>query len=104
MQELSQVDWTPVYHCQDVDQAEITFTRLFQAVINIHAPWIQFQQRKAYVPWLTEETKLLMKQRNEWKGIAKQLAINNPGVLAGDDQVNAWDQYKHFRNKINNRK
>ena len=61
--ELSKVDWSPVYMCQDVDQAEVTFTRLFQSVINVHAPWVQYQQRKNFVPWLTKETKLLIKQR-----------------------------------------
>ena len=102
--ELSKIDWAPVYSCQDVDQAEITFTRLFQAVVNVHAPWVQYQQRKRYVPWLTDETKHLMKQRDDWKAVAKQHALENPGEDAGEEQINAWEQYKKFRNRINNRK
>ena len=43
LSDLSEVDWRPVYTCQDVDQAVTTFTRLYQSVLDDHAPWIQFQ-------------------------------------------------------------
>ena len=102
--DLSKIDWSPVYSCQDVDQAEATFTRLFQSVINSHAPWVQYQQRKHYVPWLTKETKLLMQQRDSWKQVHLHHALNNLGQTAGDDQIHAWKEYKRFRNIINNRK
>ena len=32
LNDLSEVDWSPVYSCQDVDLAEATFTRLFLSV------------------------------------------------------------------------
>ena len=104
LSDMSKVDWSSVYACQDVDEAETTFTRLFQSVLNVHAPWVQFQQRKGYAPWLTEETKLLIKQREAWKKAAVQMALDNPGEAASEDQINAWKQFKKLRNTINNKK
>ena len=37
--DLSKVDWTEVYTCQDLDVAVDTFTRNFREVLNPHAPW-----------------------------------------------------------------
>ena len=104
MADLSKVEWTPVYSCHEVDEAETTFTRIFQSILNVHAPWIIYQPRKNFVPWLTEETKLLIKQREEWKGAATRLALENPERPANREQVEAWNNYKKIRNRINNRK
>ena len=54
--------------------------------------------------WLTEETKVLMKQRDEWKDVAKSFAVENAGRPANEDQISAWNKYKKLRNTINNRK
>ena len=45
----------------DLDMAVYIFTEKFKFVLNHHAPWIIFQLRKNYSPWLTKETKDLMK-------------------------------------------
>ena len=45
-----------------------------------------------------------MKQRDMWKQRAKDLALLGPNIEASPEQVEAWSQYKSFRNKINNRK
>ena len=47
--DLSKVDLSPVYSCHEVDDAETTFTSIFQSILNIHAPWIVYQQRKRFV-------------------------------------------------------
>ena len=44
-----------------------------------------------------------MVQRDLWKQRAKDLALVSPGV-ACPAQINAWNEYKLFRNQINNRK
>ena len=54
--------------------------------------------------WLTEETKVLMKQRDEWKDAAKSFAVENAGRPVSEDQISAWNKYKKLRNTINNRK
>ena len=100
--DLSSINWDEVYRCQGVDQAESTFTRLFQSVLDAHAPWINFQQRKNFAPWLTGKTKELMKHRDEWKLAAQNAAIENATDTATETEVHAWEQYKKLRNKINN--
>ena len=78
------------------------FARKFRYILNVHAPWVKIQQRKTFSPWITEETKELMKQRDLWKQKAKDLAIISP--IACPVQIAAWNEYKLFRNQINNRK
>ena len=74
----------------------------FKFILNIHAPWGRVQQRKRFSPWLTEETKNLIKLRDQWKKVAKDLAVSNP--YSCQALVDAWGQYKKYRNQINNRK
>ena len=104
LEDLGKVDWADVYSCQDVDHAAAALTRKLCHVLNIHAPWIQFQQRKSFLPWLTLETKELMIQRDVWKQRAKYIALISQNPEASPEQVEAWAEYKKFRNKINNRK
>ena len=52
---------------QDVDDAVAVFSHLYLTVLDVHAPWVKFQKRKNYVPWLSEKTKLLIKERDRLK-------------------------------------
>ena len=101
--DLAKVNWSPVYGCLDVDSAVNTFTAIFSGILDIHAPWIKFQKRKQFTPWITNETKELIKQRDMWKKTAMELAKQSPS-RHDDEQSNAWLQYKKYRNKINNKK
>ena len=67
LKDLSNIDWTPVYMMQDVDDAVAVFSHLYLTVLDVHAPWVKFQKRKNYVPWLSEKTKLLIKERDRLK-------------------------------------
>ena len=100
LHDIAGVDWTEVYHCKDVDSAAAVFTRKFVQVLNGHAPWILYQQRKHYSPWLTEETQKLMKERDEFKKQAEYLASAGESRSAAE----AWVSFKKVRNKVNNRK
>ena len=77
LHELGCVDWTGVLTCVDLDIAVSLFTTKFKNVLNNHAPWVVFQTRKKYSPWLTKQTFELMNERDKWKNRAKELAINN---------------------------
>ena len=101
LQDLGDVDWTDVLTSCDLDTAVDLFTEKFKSVLNKHAPWIIFQLRKSYCPWLTEEIIELMKIRDSWKAKAKELAAANPDRVT-EEQKAAWGEYKRFRNKINN--
>ena len=96
--DLQKVDWTDVYIAKDVDDALDRFTFKFRTVLNLHAPWITFQQRKKFVPWLTDDTKNLMKERDDLKAAAMNLAKE------GKETREVWDQFKKVRNKVNNRR
>ena len=42
LEDLSAIDWTDVYTCEDLDRAVDIFTWKFRAVLNHHAPWMIF--------------------------------------------------------------
>ena len=98
LQDVANLDWCDLYNCNDVDMAAEIFTNKFRFVLNIHAPWIKFQQKQHYKPWITQDTKLLMKTRDYWKQVAKDLPPHS------SEQIHAWQEFKKFRNKVNNRK
>ena len=102
LRDVADIDWAEVYECEDVDLAAETFTTKFRLTLNKHAPWVKVQQRKRFSPWLTEETKNLMKLRDQWKKTAKDLAGSTNSTCQA--QADAWNQYRKFRNQINNRK
>ena len=105
LEDLSLVDWTDVLCCPDLDLATEIFTRKFKSVLDVHAPWIKYQQRKFFCPWLTEETKQLMNQRDNLKEKAKELAIRDISCnTVSEEQKEAWAEFKQLRNKINNTK
>ena len=103
MLDLGAVDWTDVLTSYDLDTAVDLFTEQFKFVVNKHAPWIIFQLGKCYCPWLTDETMELMKQRDSWKAMSKELDTVSPDC-ANEEQKAAWGEYKILRNKINNMK
>ena len=102
LNDVRNTDWSDVFACTEVDMATECFTRKFRYLLNLHAPWARVQQRKNFAPWLTSETKELMKKRDIWKEKAKNLARHSSEV--GPDQVAAWAEYKKYRNKVNNKK
>ena len=53
-----------VTSCDSIEEASLTFENQFGAILNYHAPLRTIQMRKNYCPFLTEETKLLIEERN----------------------------------------
>ena len=51
----------------DIDEAAEKFKNIFVEVLDKHAPLKVIQVRKNYVPYLSEETKILMKERDTLK-------------------------------------
>ena len=100
LSDLENIDWSDVLCCDDLDLATDIFTRKLRYTLNIHAPWVIFQQRKFFIPWLTEETKQLMVERDRCKEVAKNLALRDQGGGVSDEQRSAWVIYKQFRNRV----
>ena len=88
LSDLREVDWSEVYLCKDVDEATDTLTNKFKFVIDQHAPWVIFQQRKKYAPWLTNQTIQLMKTRDDLKKAAVDL------TKEGKDASETWARFK----------
>jgi hypothetical protein len=85
--DVANTDWSDVQSCKDLDMATECFTRKFSYILNIHAPWVRVQQRKSFAPWITSETKELIKQREIWKQRAKDLALLS--LVASPEQIHA---------------
>ena len=104
LEDIAEVDWTEVLRCKDLDEAVACFTLKFKHVLDMHAPWVVFQQRKNHKPWITKETKELMDIRDEWKKKAVELSVENHNKGSTIDEIEAWKMYRKFRNKVNNTK
>ena len=86
IRDVTSIDFTDVFLTKDVDEAADILTEKLVQVLNIHAPWIIFQQRKDFLPWLTPETVQMMKDRNILKEELKAMA-NTDGRAGSDQQI-----------------
>ena len=86
-----------VYCCDDLDEAVSRFTYLMNQVLDNHAPWVIFQLRKKFTPWITDATVALMRENDTAK--AEACRLNR----TGRDSSNGWGKYKKLRNSVNNR-
>ena len=85
-----------------VDAAAELLTSKLVEVLDNHAPWIVFQQRKNFRPWITAETVELMGQRDRLKEEAIAMS-NSADPTDGQRQAEMWLKYRKLRNKVNNR-
>ena len=53
IEDISKLDISDVYMSQDLDVAAELLTNKLVNVLDVHAPWIVFQQRKKFVLWFT---------------------------------------------------
>ena len=102
LRDIRSIDFSMVYSSLDVDEAASILTAKVVEVLNNHAPWIIFQQRKHFVPWLTAETVKMMEERDKLKEEAKGMALSE-GETTSNQQAELWSRYKKLRNNINNR-
>ena len=68
------------------------FSGIFGSILNKHAPLKVFQVRNNYSPWLSKETKELIKVRNTLRKEASEESCNVK-----------YENYKKLRNNINQR-
>ena len=102
LEDVSAIDFRGVYSCLEVDEAASLLTQKLVDVLDRHAPWIVYQQRKYYTPWLTSQTLENMKKRDKFKEQAKELA-KSEGQYASPEQIQLWRKYRKLRNSINNK-
>ena len=104
LSDVADLNWVDVLSCPDLNYATELFTAKFRTLLDMHAPWIVFQQRKNHKPWITSKTLELIKQRDHYKRIAIDLSLRNSTQEACQEEKDAWCKFKKLRNKINNSK
>ena len=92
VREIMMLDFTDVYLCKEVNDAALVLTAKIVDVLNKHAPWTIYQERRKYTPWITPETLKLMKDRDELK---QQASVSN--------SLELWNKFKKVRNRISNK-
>ena len=90
--EFKKISWWDLYCSTDVNVAVDILTRKFSDILDKFAPVKKFQSRKRYAPWISCDTKKLMKMRNQAQVWAT--TTQNP-----ED----WSKYKSLRNAITKR-
>ena len=64
IEEIKQTSWWSVYCCEDANKAAELFTQIVGDILDRHAPVKVFQTRTNFAPWLSDETKNIMKERD----------------------------------------
>ena len=87
--EMKASRWLNLYMSEDVNEAAEMLTKRVTELLDKYAPVRTIQVRSRYAPWLSDETKSIMKERN----LAQQFAqrTQNP-----DDKR----EYAHLRNRV----
>ena len=64
--------------CEEFEEAAEIFEAVFRTILDKHAPVKKFQVRKNYLPFISEDTKLLF---NERKAIREESTKSGNAVL-----------------------
>ena len=60
--DIARIDFNKILQETDIDVATQSFTNKFNAILDSHAPVKTFKNRKHYVPYITDDIKVLMSQ------------------------------------------
>ena len=74
---------------EDINEATEIFTKQFSEILDKHAPLKIIQNRSNYVPYISKDITESMAERDKWKEVAAK---------SGD--IEDFDKYKEFRNKV----
>ena len=66
--DVANLDFLEVYNCLDADCAAAILTTKLVDVLNHHAPWVIYQERKNFAPWIRPETVCMMRNRDKSNG------------------------------------
>ena len=84
---VESIQWEELYLIDNLDLANSWFEEKVGQILNQEAPWMIVQNRKKYRKWISQETKDLMKSRDETREKARELKSDN-----------LWKRYKELRN------
>ena len=86
---VRQLSWFDIYCTTDVNKAVDLLTTKLSSILNEVAPMKTFQVRTNYSPWVSSETKELMKLRNNLLKLASETRDSTD-----------WLRFKNMRNKM----
>ena len=84
------IDWVPMYRLSDINLAYSYFEEEVLKILDSMAPMKIITPRRNPNSWVSNETKNMMKIRDQTKELA---AVSN--------QVEAWERYRTLRNVCN---
>ena len=84
---VKQLSWWDIFICEDADQAAQLLTHKLTVILDTMAPIKTIQVRSKYAPWLSNDTKELLKERNSAQATAAQTK-----------DMDDWRLYKSLRN------
>lgn len=87
---VEQITWKNLLNSNDLNECVEQFLEKINEVLNILCPMKITQVRKKYIPWLSDETKLLMEERDKLRSKA-----------AKSKSSIDFNSYKIIRNKCN---
>ena len=92
IEEIRKISWWGVFsECFDCENAANILTQKINEILDVMAPIKTFQIRTKYVPWMSQKTKDMIKERN-------QAQLKAATTKDSDD----WRKYKQLRNQITN--
>lgn len=91
-EDISKIDWQPVYHSTNVSTALEYFNRSVKSVFDEHAPIIEKRVKGKSCPWLSRDVKKLLNDRDKLLRKARRTKNEND-----------WASYKRLRNLCTNR-
>ncbi|KAG5894359.1 hypothetical protein JTB14_031920 [Gonioctena quinquepunctata] len=85
--ELRTLNWQEIFFTEDIDMKVDILANNIETVFDHHAPLRKVRSTKPRGPWLTNNLKIMKKQRN--KLLAKYKSTKN---------LDDWEAYKRARN------
>ena len=88
---IRNLSWWDVYQTTDASEAVQLFTSKVPSILDVMVPVKTFQTTTKYCPWLSEQTKDLIRKRNKAQELLSENKTNEN-----------FENYKTLRNKVTN--
>lgn len=87
LRDLGKVHWDDILYLQSIEEKVQFLNNNILLLFDNHAPYTTSRVTKPYAPWLTDNVKFLMKERDR--------ALSNYKIL---NTIGSWNYYKQLRN------
>ena len=87
---VNDIDWSQLYESSDVHRSYGIFEEQIRSILDFLAPMFNVQFRNNYKPWVNDDLKKLMQNRDTLRETARHSGLPED-----------WNKYKMSRNKCN---